>query len=90
MPVYQLLCPDCGHRFSGMVFAGTREPEKWVCAECGGDRAQRLADSAPVRIRLKCNMGRVAPVAAGEVRGPTNPGARSSTAFCVDGGITAI
>ncbi|MGH2372500.1 MAG: FmdB family zinc ribbon protein [Gammaproteobacteria bacterium] len=48
MPVYQLLCPDCGHRFSGMVFAGTREPEKWVCAECGGDRAQRLADSAPV------------------------------------------
>lgn len=47
MPIYQLICPDCGHAFTGMVFAGTREPEKWVCSECGSDRAQQRKDCAP-------------------------------------------
>jgi hypothetical protein len=75
MPIYQLLCLDCGHRFGGMVFAGTRESEKWICSQCGGDRAQIRADS--FRIRLECNMGRVAPVAMGEVRGSINSGAKS-------------
>jgi hypothetical protein len=39
MPIHEILCPDCGHRFTGMVFAGTRVPELWHCSQCGGEGA---------------------------------------------------
>ena len=48
MPIYQILCPDCGHGFSGMVFAGTRVPEKWVCSRCGKDQAHPRKDYRPI------------------------------------------
>lgn len=41
MPVYTLVCPDCGHRFKGLVLAGTRPPRIWECSQCGG------ADAGP-------------------------------------------
>ncbi|MGR9085664.1 MAG: FmdB family zinc ribbon protein [Gammaproteobacteria bacterium] len=47
MPIYQFRCPECGHQFSGMVFAGTRPPEAWVCSRCGSDRASRRQDCPP-------------------------------------------
>ena len=28
MPVYTLQCPDCGHRFMGMVMAHTKPPRE--------------------------------------------------------------
>lgn len=48
MPIYVLECPDCGHCFTGMVFAGTRLPETWVCPDCGRDAAHIRPDCAPV------------------------------------------
>ena len=65
MPVYQILCPDCSHRFSGMVFAGSREPEKWVCSQCGGDRAQIRADSVPLPHPLEVQHGAGCPCCSG-------------------------
>lgn len=46
MPIYQIDCPDCGHTFSGMVFAGTREPEIWVCGRCGSEKARPREDAS--------------------------------------------
>jgi predicted nucleic acid-binding Zn ribbon protein len=66
MPVYQLLCPDCGHSFSGMVFAGTREPEVWVCSECGGERARPVEDAAPVPHPLEASHGSGCPCCGGD------------------------
>jgi putative FmdB family regulatory protein len=39
MPVYTLQCPDCDHRFKGMVMLHTEQPREWVCSQCGGKRA---------------------------------------------------
>ncbi|OSJ26575.1 hypothetical protein BSZ19_35505 [Bradyrhizobium japonicum] len=47
MPVYGLLCPDCGHRFPSLVLAGTRMPSKWVCSQCGGHSVGPDADRPP-------------------------------------------
>lgn len=44
MPIYQLQCPDCQHRFTGMVFEGTRLPEVWVCPRCDSETVQALKD----------------------------------------------
>lgn len=57
MPVYQLQCPQCRHRFGGMVFAGTRVPEIWVCPQCGSDRAQLRDDCPPLPHPLENNHG---------------------------------
>ncbi|WP_411726405.1 FmdB family zinc ribbon protein [Methyloglobulus sp.] len=65
MPIYQLICPDCGHSFSGMVFAGTQEPEKWVCSQCGSDRAKPRADCPSAPTLWKQPMERAALVAEG-------------------------
>lgn len=35
MPVWELSCPDCGHRFRSLVMAGARVPAVWVCGRCG-------------------------------------------------------
>ncbi|MGR9073577.1 MAG: FmdB family zinc ribbon protein [Gammaproteobacteria bacterium] len=57
MPTYQLQCPQCSHRFSGMVFSGARMPEQWVCPECGSDRARLLEDCPPVSHPLEGGHG---------------------------------
>ena len=66
MPVYQILCPDCGHAYTGMVFAGTRPPEKWVCSECGSDRAQPRADVPPTPHPLEAAHGAGCPCCGGQ------------------------
>lgn len=65
MPVYHIACPDCGHRFSGMVLAGTREPERWVCSQCGGDQARPLAGLAPAPHPLEAAHGSGCPCCGG-------------------------
>ncbi|HLF97324.1 MAG TPA: zinc ribbon domain-containing protein [Methylococcaceae bacterium] len=65
MPIYQLLCPDCGHRFSGMVFAGTREPECWICSQCGSDKARPVPGEAPVPHPLEAAHGAGCPCCGG-------------------------
>ena len=47
MPVLTLKCPQCGHEFQGLVLAGTREPEVWVCSKCGSEKAQVVPDNEP-------------------------------------------
>lgn len=47
MPVYTIHCPDCGHRFKGMVMARAATPREWVCSQCGGRRAAPLTGSVP-------------------------------------------
>ncbi|WP_088318962.1 zinc ribbon domain-containing protein [Kineosporia sp. R_H_3] len=39
MPVWELVCPDCGHTFRSLVMAGARVPAVWVCSACGSRRA---------------------------------------------------
>lgn len=39
MPVFTLQCPQCRHEFKGLVLAGSKVPECWVCSACGSDRA---------------------------------------------------
>lgn len=65
MPIYQLACPDCGHRFSGMVFAGTRLPAQWICSQCGGDRACICPDTAPMPHPLESAHGAGCPCCGG-------------------------
>jgi hypothetical protein len=43
VPVWELACPDCGHRFRSLVMAGSREPAVWVCSACGGRAATPTA-----------------------------------------------
>jgi putative FmdB family regulatory protein len=47
MPVYTLQCPDCGHRFNGMVMAHSAQPREWACSKCGGRRAAPTPESLP-------------------------------------------
>jgi rubrerythrin len=47
MPVMMLKCPECGHTFQGFVLPGTREPDVWVCSQCGSEKAQVLVDKQP-------------------------------------------
>jgi hypothetical protein len=47
MPVFSLHCPDCGHRFKGMVMAHTNPPCEWACSRCGGRRAATEPGSTP-------------------------------------------
>jgi len=49
MPVYTLYCPDCEHRFKGMVMAKTEPPREWVCSQCGSRRAAPAPDATPER-----------------------------------------
>src|SRR2546421_6529029 len=48
MPVLTLECPECGHRFQGLVLVGTRPPEEWVCSKCGSRKAEIVPDKEPV------------------------------------------
>src|SRR5207253_10996737 len=67
MPVLTLECPECGHRFQGLVLVGTRPPEEWVCSKCGSRKAEVVLDKEPVPhpwegvhgidLRLCCNGG---------------------------------
>lgn len=45
MAVLTLECPDCQHTFRGLVLAGTRPPEIWVCSRCGSEQAQPIDDA---------------------------------------------
>ncbi len=65
MPVYQLHCPQCGHRFSGMVFAGTRLPERWVCPQCGGEQAAPDNERPPLAHPLESARGGGCPCCGG-------------------------
>jgi hypothetical protein len=47
VPVYSLHCPDCDHRFKGMVMAHTTPPREWACSHCGGRRAAPASGSQP-------------------------------------------
>ncbi|MGR9051833.1 MAG: zinc ribbon domain-containing protein [Gammaproteobacteria bacterium] len=70
MPVYQLDCPHCRHRFSGMVFAGTRAPERWICPNCGSDRARPSPDHPPVPHPLEAAHGSGCPCCGGDGQNP--------------------
>lgn len=70
MPIYRLECPECGHRFSGMVLSGTREPEEWVCSACGGNRAKPLSDCPPVPHPLESAHGAGCPCCGAAGGGP--------------------
>jgi len=39
VPVWELVCPDCGHTFRSLVMEGARVPAVWVCSACGSRRA---------------------------------------------------
>ena len=39
MPIYAILCPDCGNLAKSLVLAGCRMPERWPCSVCGGECA---------------------------------------------------
>jgi transposase len=47
MPVYTILCPDCGHEFKNLVLKGTRIPKEWTCSQCGSRRAKPDPDKVP-------------------------------------------
>lgn len=47
MPVYTILCPDCGHEFKSLVLKGTRMPQEWTCSQCGSRRPQPNLDKVP-------------------------------------------
>lgn len=47
MPVLTLECPTCRHTFHGMVLAGTRPPQLWICSRCG-EQAQPIQQAEAV------------------------------------------
>lgn len=49
MPVFLVECPDCLHRFKGMVFEGAKLPDIWVCSKCKSDRAAPMNGVEPAR-----------------------------------------
>jgi len=57
MPIYQLQCPDCEHRFNGMVFSGTRAPEIWICPQCGSEQAKPSDARPPITHPLEAAHG---------------------------------
>lgn len=67
MPVYQLKCPHCGHRFTGMVFEGSQLPEQWICPECGSNQAEPDENRPPVPHPLEANQGSGCPCCGGAV-----------------------
>lgn len=65
MPIYQLHCPDCEYRFTGMVFEGARLPEVWVCPACNGDKAQPDEHCPPMAHPLEVSHGSGCPCCGG-------------------------
>ena len=49
MPMYEFVCPRCGHRFEGLASAGT-EHER--CPECGAEDAARVLSTFAPPARL--------------------------------------
>lgn len=47
MPVYTIVCPDCGQVMKSLVLEGTRMPEAWTCSACGGRDARPDPAQAP-------------------------------------------
>ena len=47
MPVYTIICPDCGHIAKSVVLKGTRMPTEWTCSQCGSHRACPDPDKVP-------------------------------------------
>ncbi len=47
MPIYAILCPDCGNVARTLVLADCRMPEEWACSACGGLRAQPDPHAVP-------------------------------------------
>jgi hypothetical protein len=48
MPIYEIVCPDCGNVARTLVLAGCRMPEEWPCSSCGGARGHPDLDVAPL------------------------------------------
>lgn len=65
MPVYQLHCPNCEHRFTGMVFQGARLPELWICPQCNSENAQRVESCPPMAHPLEASHGSGCPCCGG-------------------------
>jgi hypothetical protein len=65
MPIYQIQCPDCGHRFQGVVFTGTRMPQEWVCSACGSHGASPREDCEPEPHPLEHPHGQGCPCCGG-------------------------
>ncbi len=65
MPIYLLQCPECQHRFTGMVFEGTRFPEVWVCPQCRSENAQMLEGYSPVTHPMESRHGGGCPCCGG-------------------------
>ena len=47
MPIYVILCPECGSVSKTLVLPGCRMPDEWVCGACGGTRAHPHPQIAP-------------------------------------------
>jgi len=47
MPVYTIVCPDCGRVAKSLVPTGTRMPTEWTCSGCGGRRARPDPEKRP-------------------------------------------
>ena len=45
MPVLEVICPDCGHRYRSLVVAGAPVPAVWVCSVCGSRRGQPVGEA---------------------------------------------
>jgi hypothetical protein len=56
VPIYQIYCSSCDRTFQGVVFAGAKLPERWVCSKCEGD-AELLQDHPPVAHPLEQEHG---------------------------------
>ncbi len=46
MPVFNLICPNCSHRFKSMVLASAKPPAQWYCSSCQSADAYPDPDTA--------------------------------------------
>ena len=56
MPVYAILCPDCGHTARSVVLAGCKMPSEWVCVHCDGRAPLQILAGLPSRILGRARM----------------------------------
>lgn len=47
MPVYAIVCPDCGQTSRSLVLDGCKMPSEWVCSACGGRRGRPVSGGTP-------------------------------------------
>lgn len=49
MPIYRLICPDCGHNFEANVEVRLRH--KVPCARCGYEFTNKVVEAPPVHFK---------------------------------------